>query len=85
MPCSPDLPSKPPPVTVSHETTPYAARPKPSGRITGRSALATFCPAAYSAEYGIGDPAAGRPGSTSLSVISPAPGLRADPPSLTAI
>jgi hypothetical protein len=33
----------------------------------------------------IGAPAAGRPGSTSLSVISPAPGLRADPPSLTAI
>ena len=33
----------------------------------------------------VGDPAAGRPGSTSLSVISPAPGLRADPPSLTAI
>ena len=28
---------------------------------------------------------AGRPGSTSLSVISPAPGLRADPRSLTAI
>src|SRR5437660_5890032 len=42
-------------------------------------------PARQPGEREIGDPAAGRPGSTSLSVISPAPGLRADPPSLTAI
>ena len=48
MPCSLDLPNTSP-------DNPICSPPQTIQAITGRSVLTTFCPAAYSAEYGIGD------------------------------
>jgi len=49
MPCSLDLPNTSP-------DNPICSPPQTIQAITGRSVLTTFCPAAYSAEYGIGVP-----------------------------